>query len=179
MRIYHLAERSRWEAAKVAGAYAWSTLDRTLEQEGFIHASREDQWEGVRERYYAGVRQPLLLLEIDTDRLTSPWSEDPVGDDTYPHIHGPLNPAAVVAVRPLPSTAEPTDSFFRIFLGEVLFRMLAAIVVMGAAVAVTVAVHAQTDSAAAALGALAATLVVGTAASVFVYRRNARAADRP
>ncbi|HSX66589.1 DUF952 domain-containing protein [Nocardioides sp.] len=172
MRIFHIAERSRWEAAKVAGAYAWSTLDRTLEQEGFIHASREDQWEGVRERYYADVRQPLLLLEIDTDRLTSPWSEDPVGDETYPHIHGPLNPAAVVGVRPLPSTAEPTESFFRIFVGEVLFRMVAAIVIMAAAVAVSVVVHAQTGSAAAALGALAGTVVIGTVVAALVYRRR-------
>lgn len=172
MRIFHIAERSRWEAAKVAGAYAWSTLDRTLEQEGFIHASREDQWEAVRERYYADVRQPLLLLEIDTDRLTSPWSEDPVGDDTYPHIHGPLNPAAVVGVRPLASTAEPTESFFRIFVGEVLFRMVAAILVMAVSVAVTVVVHAQTGSAGAALGALAATVVLGTVVAALVYRRR-------
>lgn len=183
MLIFHIAERSRWEAAKLAGAYAWSTLDRTLEQEGFLHASREDQWEAVRERYYADVRQPLVLLVIDTDRLTSPWSEDPVGDDTYPHIHGPLNPAAVVDVRPLaPAGAPgaPTESFFRIFLGEVLFRMLAALVVMAAAVAVAVTVQHQTGSAGASLGALAATVVLGTLAAVVVYRRrNARAADRP
>lgn len=180
MRIFHIAERSRWQAAQLAGAYAWSTLDRTLDEEGFIHASREDQWEAVRERYYAGVRQPLVLLEIDTDRLTSPWSEDPVGDDTYPHIHGPLNPSAVVAVRPLASGAEPGASFFRLFLGEVLFRMIAAIVVMAASVAVAAAVQQATGSARAALGGLVATVVAGTVVAVLVHRgRNARAADRP
>jgi uncharacterized protein (DUF952 family) len=180
MRIFHIAERSRWEAAKLAGAYAWSTLDRTLEQEGFIHASREDQWEGVRERFYADVREPLVLLEIDTDRLTSPWSQDPVGDDTFPHIHGPLNPAAVVGVRPLASTAEPSPSFFRLFLGEVLFRMLAAIVVMAAAVAVAAGVQHKTHSAGAALAGLAVTVVLGALAASVVYRRhNARTADHP
>ena len=179
MRIFHIAERSRWEAAKLAGAYAWSTLDRTLEEEGFIHASREDQWEGVRERYYAGVRQPLVLLVIDTDKLTSPWSEDPVGDDTYPHIHGPLNPAAVVDVRPLASTAEPSPSFFRLFFGEVAFRMVAAVLVMALAVTAQVVVRRATGSDGASLTALVAALVVGTLAAVLVYRRNARAADRP
>jgi uncharacterized protein (DUF952 family) len=186
MQVFHIAERSRWEAAKVAGAYAWSTLDRTLEQEGFLHASRKDQWEAVRERYYAGVRTPLVLLVIDTDLLTSPWSEDPVGDDTYPHIHGPLNPAAVVDVRPLApvgaavlSPGEPGPSFFRIFVGEVLFRMLAAILVMAAAVAAAVAVQHSTGSAGAALAALGAVVVLGTLLATVVYRRNARAADRP
>jgi uncharacterized protein (DUF952 family) len=183
MRIFHIAERSRWEAAKVAGAYAWSTLDRTLEDEGFIHASREDQWEAVRERYYADVRRPLVLLVIDTDRLTSAWSEDPVDDDTFPHIHGPLNPAAVVEVRPLPASQEQGtsagDSFFRIFLGEVLFRMLAAIVIMAASVA-AFAVTGELVGPRAGLAAMAGVLVVGTALAVVVYRRhNARAADHP
>ena len=55
----------------------------------------------MRSRYYADVGEPLLLLTIDTDLLTSPWQEDPVGDDTYPHIYGPLNPDAVVETRAL------------------------------------------------------------------------------
>ncbi|GGO85864.1 hypothetical protein GCM10011584_06810 [Nocardioides phosphati] len=180
MRIFHIAERSRWEAAKLAGAYAWSTRGRTLEQEGFIHCSREDQWQAIRELVYADAREPLVLLEIDTDKLTAPWSEDPVEDDTYPHIHGALNPAAVVGVRPLASTAEPSESFFRLFLGEALFRMLAAIVVMAAAVAVAALVEHQTGSAGAALAGLAATVVLGTVLAAVAYRRrNARAADRP
>lgn len=180
MRIFHIAERSRWEAAKVAGAYAQSTLGHTLEQQGFIHCSREDQWQTVFDAVYAGVREPLVLLEIDTDKLTSPWREDPVDDDTYPHIYGPINPAAVVGVRPLASTAEPSASFFRLFLGEVLFRMLAAILVMAAAIAVAALVKHQTGSAGAALAGLAATVVLGTVLAAVVYRRrNARAADRP
>lgn len=174
MRIYHLAERSRWEAAKVAGAYAWSTLDRTLEQEGFIHASREDQWEGVRERYYADVRTPLVLLVIDTDKLTSAWSEDPVGDTTYPHIHGPLNPSAVVEARPLASTGEPSESFFRLFIGEVLYRMVATLLIMVAAVVVHAVVLNETDNATTALAAVVAVGLTGTALAVMVYRLRQR-----
>ncbi len=70
-------------------------------EEGFIHASRADQWETVRARFYAGYDGPLVLLEIDTGLLTSPWQEDPVGDTTYPHVYGPVNTTAVVGTRSL------------------------------------------------------------------------------
>ena len=101
MQIFHIASVAEWDDAKATGAYTTSTRGRTLEQEGFLHASRADQVEGVRSRYYADVEEPLVLLTIDTDRLTSPWQVDEVGDDSYPHIYGPLNPDAVVDTRPL------------------------------------------------------------------------------
>ena len=65
-----------WEAAREAGSYATSTLGRSLAEEGFVHASRGDQWQGVRDRYYADVTEPLVLLVIDTDRLVSPVVEE-------------------------------------------------------------------------------------------------------
>lgn len=98
MRIFHLATTADWDEASRTGTYTTSTRGRTLEQEGFLHAARPDQVPGVRSRYYADLDEPLLLLTIDTDLLTSPWQFDPVGDDTYPHIYGPLNPTAVVEV---------------------------------------------------------------------------------
>ncbi len=169
MRIFHIAERSKWQAGKLAGAYAWSTLDKTLEDEGFLHASREDQWEAVRERYYAGVRQPLVLLVIDTDKLTAPWREDQVGGDTYPHIYGPLNPGAVVEERPLASEAAPSAPFFRLFFGEVIYRMVAAMLVMVAAVvAHSVVRHEVGDGEA--FVAVCATLVLGPLVAWALYR---------
>ena len=104
MRIYHLATAGDWQRAQQDGAYTTSTRGVTLEQEGFIHASRVDQWEGVRDRYYADVAEPLVLLEIDTDLLDVPWVEErpaPDVEETFPHLYGPLNPSAVVAVTPL------------------------------------------------------------------------------
>ena len=101
MRIFHIATVSDWAAAQESGGYTTSTRGVTLEQEGFIHAARADQVEGVRSRYYADVDEPLVLLTIETDRLDVPWREDPVGEDTYPHLYGPLNPDAVVEVTPL------------------------------------------------------------------------------
>ena len=103
MRIFHLATQSDWAAAQSSGAYTTSTFGVTLEQEGFLHCSRDSQVRGVLSRYYATVAEPITLLVIDTDPLASPWQLDdvPGADLTYPHIYGPLNPAAVVAAMPL------------------------------------------------------------------------------
>ncbi len=103
MRIYHLALESEWEAARQAGEYRVSTLDRTLEDEGFIHCSHEDQWEQVRRDFYGEVHQPMVLLVIDTDRLTSPVREElvPGSDRPFPHVYGPLVVDSIVEVRRL------------------------------------------------------------------------------
>jgi uncharacterized protein (DUF952 family) len=101
--IFHLALAADWEAARAAGEYAVSTLGRTLAQEGFIHASRADQWAGVRERFYADVVEPLVLLVIDPDLLTAEVRVEHVADadETFPHVYGPINVGAVVEARPL------------------------------------------------------------------------------
>ena len=101
MQIFHIATASDWTAAQRSGTYTTSTRGRTLEQEGFIHASRRDQVAGVWQAFYADSGEPLVLLTIDTERLTSPWQVDPVGDDTFPHVYGPINASAVVHAEPL------------------------------------------------------------------------------
>lgn len=104
MRIFHIATLADWEAARVSGSYTTSTRGVRLEDEGFVHASRADQWEGVRAAFYADVAEPLVLLEIDTDLLDVPVVEEPPapgGDETFPHVYGAIAPAAVVAVRDL------------------------------------------------------------------------------
>ena len=105
--IFHVATAADWAAAQASGSYTTSTRGRTLAEEGFLHASRGDQWRGVLERFYADAGEPLLLLVIDTKRLEVPVVEEgvPGGDDTYPHIYGALDPAAVVRVVPLEATA--------------------------------------------------------------------------
>lgn len=101
MRIYHIATAADWDQAQRTGRHTVSTLGQSLDEVGFLHASRADQWREVRRRFYGEVSEPLLLLEIDTDLLTSPWREDPVDEETFPHIYGPLNLDAVVDVTPL------------------------------------------------------------------------------
>ncbi len=126
MQVFHIALESEWLAAQRTGEYTTSTLGRSLAEEGFIHASRADQVKQVNDRYYAGVRRPLVRLSIDTDKLTADWREDPVGNDTYPHIYGPLNLSAVTAVAPWHRRGRE-KTFLEVFLGEAMLRIFLAV----------------------------------------------------
>lgn len=96
--IYHVAFKDAWEDAKQKGFYEPPSLNA----EGFIHCSQEQQVEGVLERYFAGQTN-LVKLTIDTDKLTSKfvfeWS--PSTADTFPHVYGPINTDAVINVAVL------------------------------------------------------------------------------
>ncbi|QWZ08948.1 DUF952 domain-containing protein [Nocardioides panacis] len=100
MRIFHLTTPEAWAAARESGSYTTSTRGRSLEQEGFVHCSEAHQVEGVHALWFSDL-DDVLLLEIDTDLLTSPWrSEQLAGaDQAYPHVYGPVDLAAVVDVR--------------------------------------------------------------------------------
>jgi len=85
VRIFHIATATDWAAAQASGSYTTSTRGVSVLDEGFIHASREDQWEGVRDRYYAdahtvvvgpGVKTGVPLLydnpkEVGPDRIVN------------------------------------------------------------------------------------------------------------
>ena len=103
--LFHVALLADWEAAQQAGDYRVSTIGRSLEDEGFLHASFAHQWRGVLAAYYAGVTEPLVLLEVDPELLDVPvLVETPEGaDQAFPHLYGPLPVAAVVDVHPLPA----------------------------------------------------------------------------
>lgn len=99
--IYHIATVADWEQALKDGEYTTSSRDRTLAEEGFIHASTGGQVGWVANSFYPGVRD-LLLLVIDTDKVGSLLRYDPVPgwDEPFPHIYGPLSPDAVVDTVP-------------------------------------------------------------------------------
>ena len=98
--IYHITTVEEWDSALESGAYE----ARSLNEEGFIHCSEGYQVEGVLQRYFEGQTQ-LVKLVIDTDKLTSQyiqeWSSG--SQDTFPHIYGPINLAAVLMVEPMTS----------------------------------------------------------------------------
>lgn len=197
VRIFHVALESDWQAAKQDGRYAVSTLGRTLAEEGFIHASRADQWQAVRDRFYADVEEPLVLLVIETDRLDAPVVEEaavPGGTETFPHIYGTLDVAAVANVIPIddaigtgvtssepaaPTTethdaGQPQQSMSRLFLEEMMFRLvLATAVIVLAAIVGNVVVRAV-GPATGALAALATLAVAGAGAYVLTKRRDRR-----
>lgn len=96
--IYHLTTAAAWKEASLKGYYETSSL----KDEGFIHCSHENQIPGVRERYFAGVKD-LVKLEIDTEKLDKPFYYDwsPSNADTFPHVYGPINLDAVLKVTPI------------------------------------------------------------------------------
>jgi len=112
-RIFHIATVADWDEARRQGRYTTSTRGRTLAEEGFIHASRGDQWQAVFESFYVDVTEPLVLLVIDTERLAVPVLEEAVPDtgETFPHVYGALDPAAVVQAVPMQTALEDSEAF--------------------------------------------------------------------
>lgn len=106
MRIFHLAVADAWREAEGVGTYTVSTLGLDLADVGFIHCSQAEQVSGVHERFYRDVTD-LVLLTIDTDRLTSPWQLDSVEGEPlpFPHVYGPINVDAVLSAEPFRATA--------------------------------------------------------------------------
>jgi uncharacterized protein (DUF952 family) len=171
VRIFHIATAADWAEARRTGSYTTSSRGRTLAEEGFIHGCRRDQVGGVFRRYYADAREPLVLLTIETERLESPWREDPVGDDTFPHVYGPLSPKAVVSVEPLDRRGG-TPGFTTIFVREMLLRGGLAVGAMLLAGLGSVIGKQVSDSWGELTGALVG-LLVGIALVVVVLRRRA------
>lgn len=129
MRIFHIATVADWDDAARAGEYRISTLGKSLDDVGFIHAAYREQVPDVYDEFYADLKDPLVLLHIEPSRLTSPMQEDRVGDRIYPHIYGPLNRQAVVDVQPLDLGGRPI-TFSRVMLKEMAWRMAAGLLFM-------------------------------------------------
>ena len=170
MQVFHVATATDWEEALRTGAYTTSTRGRTLEQEGFIHAARREQVPGVYQRYYADATEPMVLLTIDTDLLDVPWREDPVGEDTYPHLYGPLRPRAVVAAQPFGANGSST-SFTSMFVSEMLWRVGLAVVAMVLAAVGSVLLGLTGWELGPLVGAIAG-LSIGVVVFVLVLRRR-------
>ena len=98
-RIYHLARRADWAAARTAGVYRGGAADRA---DGFIHFSTAAQLVESAARHCAGATD-LLVVAVEADTLGAAlcW-EDGRDGESFPHLHGSLDPASVLWVRPAP-----------------------------------------------------------------------------
>lgn len=200
--IFHLALASEWAAAQESGAYTTSTLGRSLAEEGFIHASRADQWTAVRDRYYSGVTEPLVLLQIDTDLLDVPVVDEPAGpgdDETFPHIYGRLPASAVVRATPLDANARavstataaperaapeaaaaptgrprPAESFSRAYFREMFFNVALLCLVIGAGLLGAGIGRTVSSDGGVGVGGLTGMLVGLVAAAALFRHRHAR-----
>lgn len=105
--VAHITTRAAWAAAQAVGEYAAPSLGT----QGFIHASRPDgQLLRVADFLYRG--QPdLVVLLIAPERLRPElrWEAFEPGSDLFPHLYGPVNLDAVVAVLDFPP--EPGGTF--------------------------------------------------------------------
>jgi uncharacterized protein (DUF952 family) len=91
--IFHLVTPAAWERTG-AGPYQADSLAN----EGFIHCSHRDQVARIANLFFAR-EQELLALEIDVRSLTSAVREEDAGTgERFPHVYGPIDRAAVVAV---------------------------------------------------------------------------------
>ncbi|MFF5207529.1 DUF952 domain-containing protein [Streptosporangium sp. NPDC000396] len=98
MTVLHLALAADWEHAQAAGQYRISTLGRTLEEEGFIHACADlAQLHGVFQRFYRDVTDPLVLLTIDPAGLDVRLEVPGDSAEAFPHIYQPLPVTAVIS----------------------------------------------------------------------------------
>jgi len=104
--IYHIATQEEWEQAQRDGQYRMSTRGKSLDDQGFIHASEAQQVASVANVVYFGI-QNLLVLVIDRDRVRSEIKDEQVAGwkEPFPHIYGPLNLDAVVRTVPLEAGA--------------------------------------------------------------------------
>jgi uncharacterized protein (DUF952 family) len=109
--IFHVTTEATWRAAQAAGEHRVSTRGRSLEDEGFIHCSDAHQVSGVAGALYGDAEEPLVVLEIDVDRLEAEVCYENLegGTDLFPHVYGPLPVGAVVSALPLRRDA--TGSF--------------------------------------------------------------------
>ena len=110
-RLFHAALPGEWADAQRAGVYERSTRGRSLADEGFIHASYENQVERVVNSFYADLDE-LVLLEIHRERLGIEIVDESAtgnpADEHFPHLYGPLAVAAVaVATRWRREPGEP------------------------------------------------------------------------
>lgn len=103
MTLLHLALARDWDAACRRGSYGMSTLGRTIEQEGFLHACEDaQQLAGVAERFYGDVVEPLVVLHIDEGALAGHGltvRREPPADgvpELFPHVYGGDLPVDVV-----------------------------------------------------------------------------------
>jgi uncharacterized protein (DUF952 family) len=107
---YHLVPAEVWASADPTRPFEAGSLAT----EGFVHCTDgAEELVATGDRHLRDDPRPYLVLTLDLDRIGSPWRYDVPGSP-YPHVYGPIDRAAVVAVAPI--GREP-DGRFKAFAG--------------------------------------------------------------
>jgi uncharacterized protein (DUF952 family) len=106
--LLHITERKTWETALQTGWYRTSTRGVSLDEQGFIHCSLPHQLHAVAEYVYGDDAGDLVVLVIDSERLSVPveYEAPEPGAEKYPHIYGPVPTIAVSEVVPVAHDTE-------------------------------------------------------------------------
>ena len=105
MRLaYHGTPKRYFESLDGSRPY----VPEPFAREGFIHTTEGREAVSITlTKYYKGSAEPWVVLYIDQDRVTSPIRyDDPA--QVFPHIYGPLNREAIVAVKDIARSFDGT-----------------------------------------------------------------------
>jgi uncharacterized protein (DUF952 family) len=101
--LLHIATAAAWATAREQGQY----VPEAFATEGFVHCSEPEQVVRVANSRFVG-RTDLVLLWINVARLAARVVYENLegGDEVFPHVYGPINLDAVVAVTPFRPDAD-------------------------------------------------------------------------
>ena len=105
MRLaYHGTPKKYFESLDPGRPY----VPEPFAREGFIHTTEGREAVSITlTKYYKASAEPWVVLYIDQDRVTSPIRyDDPA--EVFPHIYGPLNRDAIVAVKDIDRAPDGT-----------------------------------------------------------------------
>jgi uncharacterized protein (DUF952 family) len=103
--IFHITTQGEWDEAQAAGQYRAPSL----ESQGFIHFSTDEQVTRVADAVYAG-QTGLIVLCVDAEQVVAPLRYEPpdptipahhYDGELFPHLYGPLEVDTVVDTVPL------------------------------------------------------------------------------
>jgi uncharacterized protein (DUF952 family) len=102
-RIYKILPGAEWQAARAAGRFEGSAVDR---QDGYIHFSTAGQAQETARRHFHG-QAGLVVLAIEAGDLGAALRWEPSrGGDLFPHLYGALDVALVLGVTEAPLGAD-------------------------------------------------------------------------
>ncbi len=107
--IYKICPDTLWREAEKAGRrFEGAPVDLA---DGFIHFSSAGQVRETAAKHFSG-QADLLLVAVEAERLGEAlkW-EVSRGGALFPHLYAPLDPAAVLWVRPLPLGGDGRHAF--------------------------------------------------------------------
>lgn len=97
--IYKIVPEALWREAETAGVFHGAPVDLA---DGFIHFSTATQVGETAARHFAG-QDDLVLVAVEGAKLGDALKHEVSrGGALFPHLYAPLDPAAVLWVKPLP-----------------------------------------------------------------------------